>query len=199
MKLSELNNLDAFDDIFDDPYEIFFDMKSSKKKKKKKKKSKDKESFEDSLDFMKKRELAEMADKMGLDLTFTDKQDKKIMKKAILKARRKQATSQESSPIKMVKKEEAPTMGLQVATDKKVPYYFDEKTRDFVITNADETDDMNCLNAMRSLGKIRKDKRRDDAFGMLIDRLDVIIAKGLLDGESNKYIEAEDYTVIDDE
>ena len=53
--------------------------------------------------------------------------------------------------------------------------YFDEDTRDFVIPNADVTDDMNCFNAMKSLGHIRRQKREDDGFGTMMKKLQQLL------------------------
>lgn len=188
---------------FDDPFEIMFGEDSKKKKKKKKKKDAiEGGSFKESLKAMSKKELAAMAEKMGIDLDFVDRQDKKAMRKAIMKAHKDaKLRDKAKSSIKMVAKgpKEEKTMGLQVVKDAP-PYYFDEDTRDFVVRDADTTSDMNCFNAMKSLGRLRKEKRKDDGFGTLMHKLQQLIDRGMLDEkEDDPNIIDVDYTVVDDE
>lgn len=200
MKLDKLKDLDI---KFDDPYDIFY---GGEKKKKKKGKKKDKEdsakggSFKESLKEMSKKELAQMAEKMGIDLDFVDSQDKKAMRKAILKAHKDaKKIGDAKGSVKMASSKDKPkTLGLQISADNAPPFYFDEETRDFVITKADDTEDMNCFNAMKSLGKIRKHKRSDDGFGTLMDKLQTLIERGMLDEKKDEPIEVP-YTVVDDE
>lgn len=197
MKLSKLTGLKDLDVPFDDPFEIYY---GGDKKKKKKKKDKEKDSFEDgsfkeSLKEMGRKELEKMADKMGVDLDFVDRQDKKAMRKAILKAH-KDASQKKSLAIS--KEDKKKSIGLQMAENDDVPFYFDPDSRDFVIKKADDAKDMDCYNAMRSLGHIRRKKRDDDGFGVLMQKLDDLIQRGALDeGKEEDVIEVSDYKVKD--
>lgn len=200
MKLDKLKDLDI---KFDDPYDIFYGNGKKKKRKDKKKKGKDDSlksgSFKESLKEMGKKELAQMAEKMGIDLDFVDRQDKKAMRKAILKAHKDaKKIGDAKGAVKMGSdsKEKPKTLGLQISADNAPPFYFDEETRDFVIREADDTEDMNCFNAMKSLGKIRKHKRTDDGFGTLMDKLQTLIERGMLDEKKDEPIEVP-YTVVD--
>ena len=202
MKIDKLLGLTDLKAPFDDPFEIFYGEETGKKKKKKKK-DRDEDSgggsFKDSLKEMSKKELVKMADKMGIDLDFVDRQDKKAMRKAILKAHKGAKTT---SAIKMVggnsdKLDKHKSVGLQLA-ESDVPFYFDEDSRDFVIRNADTAEDITCYDAMRSLGHMRKSKRSDDGFGTMMAKLDQLIKMGALDEKKpeNEPIDV-DYTVVD--
>ena len=129
---------------------------------------------------MSKSELIKMGEKMGIDFDYITTQDKKAMRKAIAKAHKNKAKSEKAKgSIKMVSEKKEKTLGLQAVKDAP-PYYFDEDTRDFVIPNADVTDDMNCFNAMKSLGHIRRQKREDDGFGTMMKKLQQLIDSGLV-------------------
>lgn len=205
MKLKDLKKKTAIDAVFaNDPFEIYFTEDGKKKAKKKKKKAKEakvgSQSFKESLKELSKKELASKAEKMGIDLDFVDRQDKKAMRKAILKAYKSKKQNEEiKSSVKMVgDKKEKKTSAALTMLDQNVPYLFDEKSRSFVIPNADITEDINCFNAMRSLGKLRKEKRKEDAFGTLMERFQELISKGALDeGKPEQVIDVE-YTVVDE-
>ena len=201
MKLKDLMDMDL-GASFNDPFDLINGYDKKKKKKKKKDEdSSDGVSFKDSLKEMSKSELIKMGEKMGIDFDYITTQDKKAMRKAIAKAHKNKAKSEKAKgSIKMVSEKKEKTLGLQAVKDAP-PYYFDEDTRDFVIPNADVTDDMNCFNAMKSLGHIRRQKREDDGFGTMMKKLQQLIDRGMLDEAKNDITKDAidvDYTVVEE-
>lgn len=176
-KKDELS-LDELDDIlgkglggeFNDPYEILFEDSGKKKKKKDREELDD---YKESLKALSKKELRKKCEEMGVDLDYIDQNDKKAMRKAIMKSRKDQQTAKKMKSI--------PNPLVEVSKSE-VPYYFDTDTHDFVIGKADDADDMLLFDAMRSLGDIRKQKRANDGFGGLMDA----ITKKLKDGTFDK-------------
>lgn len=200
MKLDDLNDLKDLDTKFNDPFEILFDDEDKKKKKKKKDKKKDKDksgdkrdrevSYKESLKELSKKELKKKAQNMGIDLDMVDCDSKKVLRKAILKARDDTKRGRE---LKAVKTDEPKKSSI--VNDP--PFYFDEDNRDFVVRNADTAPDMVCFDAMRSLGKIRRGIRPDDGFGELMDR----ITKKLIESDpkdKGPVIDV-DFTEVDDD
>lgn len=196
MNLAKMKSLDDLSAFFDDPFDEIMNGDSKKKKKKKKKKHDDGDvSYKDSLKEMSKKELRAQVEKMGIELSFLDMEDKKAMRKAILKARSNSERKQPSE-IKMVKPKGEP-VGLQIAASENTPpYFFDEDTRNFIIRDADDAPDMTCYKAMQSLGRIRRRKRSDDGFSGLMDRLDQLIQKGIMD-EAPKKLDGKDIIDVD--
>lgn len=181
----------------DDPYDDL--MGDGKKKKKKKKKDKDVAgdiggSFKESLKELSKKELRAKCEEMGIDLDYIDRESKKSMRAAIMKARK------ESRGMGKIKKNEAAPVVVDSA-----PYYFDEKTREFVVCNAEDAPDITVFEAMRSLGALRRNKRKDDGFAELMQRITDQIKSGALDEKkdskpaiADKAIDVE-YTEVKDE
>ena len=207
LKFGDLDDIlgKDFGGDFNDPYEILFEEDDGKKKKKKKdkakKKDKDKgidmESYKESLKALSKKELRKKCDDMGVDLDYIDQEDKKAMRKAIMKARKDQETGKK---IRGSKDEDDVPASLLVETDMKkaqIPYYFDTETRDFVITKADDAEDMQVLNAMRSLGNIRKKKRSKDGFGSLMDAIMKKLEDGTFDQKALSETDTKKATAID--
>lgn len=195
MKLKDFTKLSDLDTKFSDPVSILFDEDDSKKKKKKKKdKEKSKkdyqygDAYEASLKELKKKDLRKKAQNMGIDITGIE-DDKKAMRKAIMKGRRGAEKPAKKSELKLVATnipDEKPAKKDEVGeTIAKVrpPYYYDEDTKDFVITKAIDVADINCFRAMQSLGKLRKKKRPDDGFGELMDRIETKIKESKAEPE----------------
>lgn len=206
---------------FDDDLEDILDGKKKKKKKKDGgKKRKDKGgsgdakmmAYKESLKALSKKELHAKMNALGISVPSWEMDDKKAMRKAILKAVKKKEVNVDSSAstidgddfpgsrkITLIASSEdapAPKKGEKIK-DKPI-CYFDEDNRDFVITNAVDRSDVDIFNSMRTLGKLRQHVRTDDGFGELMDR----ISAKLLSSDSGK-ISGEvidvDYTVVDDD
>ena len=69
------------------------------------------------------------------------------------------------------------------------PYYFDSKSRDFVIADALDAKDITIFNAMQSLGKLRQKVRSDDGFGELMDRITAKLKTMSIEGHTADRIE----------
>ena len=202
LKFGDLDDIlgKDFGGDFNDPYEILFEEADGKKKKdkaKKKDKGIDMESYKESLKALSKKELRKKCEDMGVDLDYIDQEDKKAMRKAIMKARKDQETGKK---IRGSKDEDDAPASLLVETDMKkaqIPYYFDTETRDFVITKADDAEDMQVLNAMRSLGNIRKKKRSKDGFGSLMDAIMKKLEDGTFDQKALSEADQKKASAID--
>jgi hypothetical protein len=174
-----LDDLKDLETRFNDPVSILFDDdedKPKKKKKKDKEKKKEKsesgsDSYKESLKELSKKELRKKAEKMGIDLSDVDTDSKKAMRKAIMKVRNKAVKPEQVWDGTDEVKESLKPAGKLKQVDPRPPYYYDEDSEDFVIAKALETDDMACFQAMRSLGKMRQEKRPDDGFGELMERI----------------------------
>lgn len=206
---------------FDDDLDGILDGKKKKKKKKDKDKAKKHSgkggdakmtAYKESLKALSKKELHAKMDALGISVPSWEMDDKKAMRKAILKAVKKKEVNVDASAttigdkdfpgsrkIALVASSEdapAPKKGEKIK-DKPI-CYFDEDNRDFVITDAVDRSDVDIFNSMRTLGKLRQHVRTDDGFGELMDR----ISAKLLSSDSGK-ISGEvidvDYTVVDDD
>lgn len=204
---------------FDDDLDDILDGKKKKKKKKDKAKKHSSKggdakmtAYKESLKALSKKELHAKMDALGVSVPSWEMDDKKAMRKAILKAVKKKEVNVDASAttigdkdfpgsrkIALVASSEdapAPKKGEKIK-DKPI-CYFDEDNRDFVITDAVDRSDVDIFNSMRTLGKLRQHVRTDDGFGELMDR----ISAKLLSSDSGK-ISGEvidvDYTVVDDD
>lgn len=204
---------------FDDDLDDILDGKKKKKKKKDKAKKHSSKggdakmtAYKESLKALSKKELHAKMDALGVSVPSWEMDDKKAMRKAILKAVKKKEVNVDTSAttigdkdfpgsrkIALVASSEdapAPKKGDKIK-DKPI-CYFDEDNRDFVITDAVDRSDVDIFNSMRTLGKLRQHVRTDDGFGELMDR----ISAKLLSSDSGK-ISGEvidvDYTVVDDD
>ena len=168
------------DGLLGDPYEDLLGDDFDKKKKKKKKKDKGKgdtgSSFKESLKELSKKELRAKCDEMGIDLDYIDRESKKSMRAAILKARKDARATEKIKDEKPKKKDLKPVLSTVVP-----PFYFDEDSRKFVICNAADAPDIEVFNAMRGLGALRRQKRADDGFAELMERISAKIQSGELD------------------
>ena len=162
---------------FDDPFEILYDSGKKKKKKKKKKDCDGGSSigYEESLREMSKKELRKKCEEMGIELSYLEEDDKKLMRKKILKAH---------DELKGKKKKKDKLELVESA-----PYYFDSKSRDFVIGDALDAKDITIFNAMQSLGKLRQKVRSDDGFGELMDRITTKLKTMSIEGHTADRIE----------
>ena len=218
MKVDDLKDLKELDAMFpNDPFEIYCYGEENEGKKKKGGKKKE-ESFKDSLHDLSKKELRKKAEEMGVDLRFVDTDSKKELRHAIMDARKSSKSAKKSKPSvppviddddDISEKKES---GLKcVVTDEKScqdgkpAFYFDMDTHDFVIHGADDIEDDILLDAMRSIGAIRREKRPKDGFGELMLRMDAHMGRGIdlvqaLDPAFDpNVIEVSDYKVVDDD
>lgn len=195
----------------DDPLsdELFFGKrKKDKDKKKKKKKKKDKAKLKGKkgmaraiieLNDMSKSELRDRMVQLDIDSANVDTDSKKSMREAIRKSIDPSYVPNASKPASLtpaLPKPLEPTVYEGVP-----PFYHDEKSGDFVIKDAMDAPDMTCYQAMESLGAMRRMKRADDGFGLMMDKLSRKIineAKRIEQGEGGDppAIEAE-FTVED--
>lgn len=217
MKVDDLKDLKDLDAMFpNDPFEIYCYGEEYEGKKKKGGKKKD-GSFKDSLHDLSKKELRKKAEEMGVDLRFVDTDSKKELRHAIMDARKSSKDAKKSKPAlppaiddeDILEKKET---GLKcvVADKKNCPdgeptFYFDMDTHDFVIHGADDIGDDILLDAMRSIGAIRREKRPKDGFGELMLRMDAHMGRGIdlaqaLDPAFDpNVIEVNEYKVVDDD
>lgn len=205
----ELKEIDRLLGGSEDTLEIYFDDdEGGKKKKKKKGKDKDKDKkksdswsksnekdYKDSLKELSKKQLRKKAEALGVDLDYVDKDDKKALRKAIMKA---VSESKRAESIRGDKPKKEKSAGLVATSSDKIttkpPFYLDEDSKDFVIGNALDAEDMTIFQGMQSLGKMRQSKRSDDGFGELMDK----ITKKLLETPTEKEVIDVEYKVVED-
>lgn len=208
MKLDKVKSLDELDAKFgmSDPFELIIGDDDDGKKHKKKHKAKDKDKSEKkskrdstddaleelSLKEMSKSQLRKRIERMGIDTTDIDMDSKKSMRKAIKAAREmaklskgglspksRELISDKAYNPPALPVKNAPAGLVQVTT--RPPHYVDEDTGDFVVTKALERKDLEVYQAMQSLGVLRRERRPDDGFGEMMNRIDKAIKRNGLD------------------
>lgn len=131
------------DDFFDPP----------KKKKGKKKKKKD-------YSGLSKSELRVKIVELGIDASGVDTNSKQSMREAL-----------SMGSAKRVKTKVVETTETVTVLSDRPPHYFDEDDGSYVIRNAVDCDDMHCFDAMCNIGAMRRNKRANDGFGELMNRI----------------------------
>lgn len=200
---------------FDDDLDEILDGKKKKKKKKKAKKEKAGSgnskliAYKESLKSLSKKELKAKMEALGVSVPSWEMDDKKAMRKAILKAVKNKETKAYDMKVDDGSKSDLPgglklvaEGGKKVSSKKKDHIcYFDEDTHDFVITDAMDRTDVEVFNSMRTLGKLRQSIRTDDGFGELMDRISAKLLQSdtkKLDTSDENIIDVE-YTVVDED
>lgn len=180
-KFDKMRDLEELDSKFGlkNPTDLIIDGKKKKKKKK------DDDSKGKGLKELSKSELRSRLEKLGIDTVGVDIDSKKAMRRAIKAAKEQAKLSRgtldrggrpiKAKPQKLEVIEPEPEVKLPMP---KLKFLYDIDSDQFVINNPVDRTDMECYEAMKTLGHLRRRKRPDDGFAELMENIQRKIDRG---------------------
>lgn len=188
-KFDKMKDLEELDSKFGlkNPSELIIDGK----KKKKKKKSGD--SKGKGLKELTKSELRDRIDRMGIETVGVDLDSKKAMRRAIKSSKEQSkllrgTLDRNGRTIKADRPQKLEVIRAQPEADDIIPpetpklkFFYNRAADQFVVNEPIDRTDMECYEAMRTLGNLRRKKRHDDGFAELMENIQKKIERGEMD------------------
>lgn len=191
-KFDKMKDLEELDSKFGlkNPTDLIIDGKKKKKKKK------DGDSKGKGLKELSKSELRDRIEKLGIDTVGVDTDSKKAMRRAI-KAAKEQAKLSRGTLDRGGRPIKAKPQKIEVIepeSERKLPtpklkFLYDVDSDQFVINNPVDRTDMECYEAMKTLGHLRRRKRPDDGFAELMTNIQKKIDSGEMDSKDEVVVD----------